>query len=370
MNDPQEKPAVYHTSLRDGIRPCPEFAKKGLADFSVNVGTKCSHDCLYCSTGSSLRTHFSFKRAQRSPFGFGYAIVDPHTAERVGRDARELRSRGLIQLCTTVDAWAPEARAYNLGRRCLELILKEPGWSVRVLTKNAAVTGDYSFMSEHRDRVLVGLSLTGGPGAGKMVSVFEPNASSIPERMNALRRAHRLGLRTFGMLCPLLPGIADDEKTIAELVKFCLECGAEEIFAEPVNPRGPGLRLVQEALAQAGFTNQAAAVGKVRKRRAWSAYTASLIQTVQRVMKSYGALDKLRFLLYPANLHPADVESIRRDDTGVRWLGAVNTGARKNVKHPEGRAETTTRRQKLGARAAPARRLRTPRCEKSKITPS
>jgi DNA repair photolyase len=370
MKNPQHHQNVYHTSLREGIRPCPEFTKKGLAQFSVNVGTKCSHDCLYCSTGSSLRTHASFKRAKRSPFTFGYAIVDPGTAERVARDARDLRSRGLVQLCTTVDAWAPEARAYNLGRLCLEEILKEPGWSVRVLTKNASVIDDYAFMRKHRDRVLVGLSLTGTRRGEKMIRAIEPHASSISERMKALRRAHQSGLRTFGMLCPLLPGIAHDEKTIAEMVEFCVECGAEEIFAEPVNPRGPGLRLVQEALVKAGFQEQAAAVGKVRKRRAWSAYTASLIQTVQRVMKRYGALDKLRFLLYPANLHPADLESIRRDDTGVRWLGEVNTGAGRNVKHQEGRAQTARSAKTVGHAAVNGLRSRTPRCEKSKITPS
>lgn len=339
MNDLQDNPNVYHTSLRQGIRPSPEFAKKGLAQFSVNVGTKCSHDCLYCSTGASLRNHSSFKRAERSPFAFGYAIVDPNTAARVARDARDLRSRGLVQLCTTVDAWAPEARAYNLGRRCLEEILKEPGWSVRVLTKNTSVIDDYSFIRKHRDRVLVGLSLTGNRRGERMIRAIEPHASSISERMKALRRAHRLGLRTFGMLCPLLPGIADDEKTIAEMVEFCLECGAEEIFAEPVNPRGPGLRLVQEALAEAGFPNQAAAIGQVRKRREWSVYTANLIQTVQRVLRSYGSIDKLRFLLYPAKLHPADVETIRRDDSGVRWLGEVNTGEGKAGLMSSGRGD-------------------------------
>ena len=104
---------VYKTTLRGGIRPTPEFAKKGLAQFAVNTGTKCGHDCLYCSTGSLVLMHRSFRTAHESPFSFGYAIVDPDTPERVARDARRLRSRGLVQLCTIVDAWAPEARSIN-----------------------------------------------------------------------------------------------------------------------------------------------------------------------------------------------------------------------------------------------------------------
>jgi hypothetical protein len=39
------------------------------------------------------------------------------------------------------------------------------------------------------------------------------------------------------MLCPLLPGIADSQSQIDELVRSAVEYGAEEIFAEPVTPR-------------------------------------------------------------------------------------------------------------------------------------
>jgi hypothetical protein len=88
---------------------------------------------------------------------------------------------------------------------------------------------------------------------------------------------------------------------------------------------------VQEALAT-GFLEQAAALGNVRKHRAWSVYTANLIQTVQRVRRRYHAVDKLRFLLYPAKLYPADDETIRGDDTGMRWLGEVNTPLATGVK--------------------------------------
>jgi hypothetical protein len=55
-----------------------------------------------------------------------------------------------------------------------------------------------------------------------------------------MRRAHGLGLRTYGMLCPLMPGIADSPDQVDELVAFVKESGAEEVLAEAVNPRGPG----------------------------------------------------------------------------------------------------------------------------------
>ena len=75
-----------------------------------------------------------------------------------------------------------------LGRRCLEAILAEPGWKVRVLTKNAAVVRDFDLIEKYKDRVLVGLSLTGTPDQAEVLKAIEPYASSIRERMAALAR--------------------------------------------------------------------------------------------------------------------------------------------------------------------------------------
>jgi hypothetical protein len=50
----------------------------------------------------------------------------------------------------------------------------------------------------------------------------------------------------------LLPGIADSHKQVEMLVGFVASCHAEEVFVEPVNARGPGLRLCEEALREAG----------------------------------------------------------------------------------------------------------------------
>jgi DNA repair photolyase len=268
---------VHTTTLKTGIQPSPEFEKKGLASYAVNVGTKCGHDCTYCSTGAMLFRHPSFKAAGENAFDQGYAIVDPTMPDRVARDAQAIKPkrRGLVQLCTTTDAWAPEAQEHDLGRRCLDAILSQPGWPVRILTKNAAVTKDFDLVAQHRDRVLVGLSLTAPPHKADVMRVLEPHASPIPDRVAVLKQAHDLGLRTYAMLCPLLPGVADDVESIEELVEIGIASGAEEFFAESVNPRGGALTNTIQALQQAGYHAEAAAVDKIRKEVVWSAYSAS-----------------------------------------------------------------------------------------------
>ncbi|MHB8972765.1 MAG: SPL family radical SAM protein [Pirellulaceae bacterium] len=310
----------YQCALSSGIRPSPEFAKKGLAEFAVNVGLRCGHDCTYCSSRAMLRCHDAFKQLKENAFATGYSIVDPDIAEKVAEDAKRKRKAGLIQLCTTVDAWAPEAKELDLGRRCLEAILSQPGWTVRILTKNAAVADDFDLIRKHRDRVLVGLSLTGTSDKQDVISVIEPHASPISERMAVLKQAHKLGLRTFGMLCPLLPGIADAPKQIDELVRVAKECGAEEVFSEAINARGNSLRLTEQVLRENGFATEAAAVLGIRDRNCWSAYTVGLVRNVQAAMRKHMTISELRFLLYPSGLAEQDKARVQMDSAGVVWL--------------------------------------------------
>jgi DNA repair photolyase len=219
-----------------------------------------------------------------------------------------------------VDAWAPEAQELDLGRKCLEAILAEPGWTVRILTKNASVVEDFDLIKKHKDRVLVGLSLTGTADKEKALGVVEPHASPLSDRTAAMKKAHKLGLRTYGMLCPLLPGIADTPDQIEDLVRFVKNCGAEEVFSEAVNARGNSLTLTEEVLRENGFGAQAEAISKIRKRTIWSAYVVGLLQNLQEAMRKHLATKKLRFLLYPSGLAKKDRRTIEKDDAGVVWL--------------------------------------------------
>ena len=152
------------------------------------------------------------------------------------------------------------------------------------------------------------------------MAITEPNASPISNRMDTLARASGMGLRVYGMLCPLLPGIADSPEDIDSLVRFCKLIGAEEVFAEAVNPRGPGLRLAEEALGANGFHAEAEAVHLVRRQKNWSAYVAKLLADIQKAMRRHRMIRKLKFMLYPKRLLVVDRKAIEKDDEGVIWL--------------------------------------------------
>ena len=179
---------------------------------------------------------------------------------------------------------------------------------------------DFDVLRQHKGRVLFGMSITATPDKSKIMQVVEQNASPIKERMRVMRRAHRQGLRTYAMLCPLLPGIADSPRQIDRYVQFAESTGAEEIFAEAVNGRGRSIILTQEALQEAGYVKEAQSVEAIRRKKNCSAYALQLIKQLQRSVREHSDIRKLRFLLYPKTLSPEHVEQLRKDDKGVIWL--------------------------------------------------
>ena len=311
---------VYEMSKGGGISATPEFARKKLCNYAVNVGVICGHQCTYCSTPGTLRMQSFFQGIQQSSFKKGFAIIDPQTPKRIRRGVPKLTSRDVVQLCTLDDAWSPEAREHNLGRKCLQFLLEETPAQVRILTKSAEVAEDFNLLKKHRDRVIVGLS-TGIPASREDVAeVIEPNASSVRERLAALRKAHRMGLRTYGMLCPCFPGVADSKAALNEMFEAVLACDVEDIWLEPVNYRPHGLKLSDFALQEAGLEAEAQAVETIRKKASWSVYATSLIKLAISVAKSHGVLNKLHILLYPTYLSLEHVAELKKCGREIIWL--------------------------------------------------
>jgi DNA repair photolyase len=191
---------------------------------------------------------------------------------------------------------------------------------VRVLTKSHHVQDDFELIRKHRDRIIVGLS-TGAPASREHVAqVTEPNASSVSERLTTLQLARKMGLRTFGMICPVLPGIGDSRGALEETFGAVLKCQPETIWLEPVNSRGNGLLKTSAALRLAGYRDEAASVNHIRKRENWSSYTTALVKEAIDVARSKRVLDRLKVLLYPDGLLPEHRAELEKYDQGIVWL--------------------------------------------------
>jgi DNA repair photolyase len=320
LNLPQCEEPVYRWTLKAGLRRSSAFADKLLAEFGANVGLACDNDCTYCSSRATNRCHCAFRALGLDPFERGYGIIDPNTVPRVARDARRKKKRGLVQVCTASDAWSPAARALGLGRGCLKAILDEPGWTVRVLTKNAEVRCDFDVLAKHREHCSVGLSTTFLPSDTAAARALEPYASPPEERFGALLAAYAAGLTTFGMLCPLVPAFYQTQEKVDRLFEAALLAHPVEIFAEVLNPRGKGLIHTRDALRAAGLAAEADAVDALRCREIWSRESTRVIEMVLDAARRLYDLGRLRILLYPKGLTPADANRLRGFRQGIIWL--------------------------------------------------
>ncbi len=312
---------VYQHKLVGGISATPEFERKGLATHAVNVGLGCGHQCSYCSS-PSLRCRLpAYGELQINPYGSGFAVIDPKSADRISKDKPKLTADNTVMLSTCDDAWSPEARKYGVGRKCMEVLLKETTARVRVLTKSSEVKDDLDVAKGSEGRVMVGLS-TGIPCSREDVAkAVEPNASSIKDRLQALKQAKDQGFGTYAMLCPCLPLVADTEAALTVMFKSVNDCGVSDIWLEPVNARGMALKNTAMALRLAGLKAEADAVDAIRKEEVWSKYAAALAETAVKVAEAMGLADKLHILLYADKITDPDRERVKALGDTVILLG-------------------------------------------------
>ncbi len=75
------------------------------------------------------------------------------------------------------------------------------------------------------------------------------------------------------------------------------------------------------ALARALILKPKALLMDVRYKKNWSWYVTRLIKNIQKSVRQFYDIRKLRFLLYASRLESQDITRIKQDDAGVIWLG-------------------------------------------------
>ena len=69
---------------------------------------------------------------------------------------------------------------------------------------------------------------------------IEPAASPSSERIETLRKAGELGIRTYVFLGPFMPGLTDTDEALDALISAIAELPLSQIHADKLNPR-PGV---------------------------------------------------------------------------------------------------------------------------------
>jgi len=176
-------------------------------DYNANIYHGCAHDCKYCY--ARLMT----KRFEPNPLDWRDVKIVENAVELARRDVRTLHP-GRIMFCSMTDPYQPIEAETRLARRVLEVLL-DSSFHVLILTKNPLVTRDYDLIRGHGN-VEVGFTIT----SLEDIPFWEPYAPSNKKRIEALKKAHSLGIKTFVSIEPWIPRITDPWLIIEELRDF------------------------------------------------------------------------------------------------------------------------------------------------------
>jgi len=188
------------------------MVKSKITNYVINPYVGCQHGCKYCYAVFIKR----FRNIKEDWGDFCYAKINcPELLEK------ELSKNkpGHIWLSSVTDPYIPLESKYKLTRKILETIVKSKyknKFTIEILTKSALVKRDFDLL--RRLKAKIGCSLN--TLDEKTARILEPFASPPKLRIKTLREAKKQGIKVYGFISPVLPGITGLEELFREL-KFC-----------------------------------------------------------------------------------------------------------------------------------------------------
>lgn len=324
--------------------------KKSLCDYVINVATGCSHGCKFCYVP---RTPAYFMREElleeeldvtdrEEQWGDYSAYRDtlpPRLDLKLERKRTwdsTRRGQGVVGVSYGTDPFM-DRRAGAIAAGVIRTLARH-GKFVRVQTRNPilAASGhprdripidgepvaypdgipvdkryqdhrdafhptDQKFLEafqEAGDRVTVGASINCLDA--DQVAAIEPNTSP-GARLKGLEALADAGVTVFVSMSPTYPTM--DRGDIRRLMERLSDLDPDVVFHEPINPRGKGFVMSIEAAREAGETELADALERVREDRdEWVRYSLNHMINVQRIGEDIGI---------PVHLWP--------DDRLIKW---------------------------------------------------
>ncbi|MFP4045529.1 MAG: radical SAM protein [Candidatus Aenigmatarchaeota archaeon] len=176
-------------------------------DYSINPYTGCQHSCRYCYA-------VYMKKFNDHEENWGsFVDVKVNAVEVLEKEVRS-KQPGSVLLSSVTDPYQPLEKKYKLTRRILK-ILEENDFSVTILTKNSLVLRDLDVLKEFfPGKISVGFTVNFLDDKDRQI--WEPNASPLEERLDALRELHEEGISTYVHVGPYLEGITNLEEIFQE----------------------------------------------------------------------------------------------------------------------------------------------------------
>ncbi len=208
-----------------------------LGGHTLNPYLGCPHGCVYC-----YNQHFLAKiRPQNEKWG-DFLEIKLNAPEILEKEitGKYKNQKEEVFFSTVTDSYNPLEKQHQLTRRCLEVLARYQ-WPVQILTKSDLVLRDLEIFKKFRQRIEIGFTITILDPRAQMI--FEPSASPIKKRIEALKKLKKAGLKTYAFIGPILPYFTN-LKQIFEILKDKVD----KIWFDTLNTRKENWQGLEKAL--------------------------------------------------------------------------------------------------------------------------
>lgn len=182
------------------MEPC---SLKGF-NYQLDPYIGCEHLCCYC---------YALNQAEG---GRGNKVsIHTSLAERLPGELSALEPQ-VVYLGMNTDPYQQSEAVLYQTRTALQL-LADQGFSASVLTKSGLITRDTSLL-KNMSSSAAGISVAFTDESQR--KLFEKNAPSTEDRINALGKMKEAGIRTYTLISPVIPYITDLQ-SLLDLVAPC-----------------------------------------------------------------------------------------------------------------------------------------------------
>ena len=213
-----------------------------LDDYTVNLYSSCSFNCLYCyirgsKYGSNLEKTLSVKVN-------AIEILDRQLSNRAKKN-----QYGIIVMSSATDPYQKAEQKYQLTREALRVIAKHK-FPVHILTKSDLVERDFDLLHQIDENAILPDDLKLSRGVllsysfstldEKVAGIFESGATKPSLRLESLKKSVRQGFLSGVSLMPLLPFISDTTEQLDNLYTAFKDCKARYVLPATITLFGSG----------------------------------------------------------------------------------------------------------------------------------
>ncbi len=225
-----------------------------LDDYTVNLYSSCSFNCLYCYIrGSKYGTNLATSLSVKSN---AIEVLDKQLANRARKG-----QYGFIVLSSATDPYLQIEDKYQLTRQALELILKYR-FPVHVLTKSHRIVRDFDLLHQIDQQAItpddlpikrgVIISFSFSTLDDTVGKIFEPGATPPSQRLETFKQVLAEGFLSGISMMPLLPFISDTTESLNHMFSTFKNCGADYVLPATItlfgNDKADSKTLVMNAV--------------------------------------------------------------------------------------------------------------------------